>query len=74
MFNVINDWLTSVFGTDGLSKLNATSWTIGGQSWTLLEWLSCTGTLVILGVLIFTAFKFVWWLVRLIGNSFMMRR
>lgn len=74
MYKIINEWLTSVFGTYGLAKLNYTSWTIGGQSWTLLEWLSCTGTLIIMAVLIFTAFKFVWWLVRLIGNAFMMRR
>ena len=69
MYQVIYDFFVgTLFG--GAPSL---TWTIGGQSVTLSEWLSHTATIVVLAVLAFVAFRFVWWLVRLVGRGFTLR-
>lgn len=69
MYQVIYDFFVGTL-FDGAPSL---SWTIGGQSVTLTEWLGHTSTIIVLGVLAFVAFRFVWWLVRLVGRGFTLR-
>lgn len=45
------------------------SWEIGGVTFDMAEWLSHTATIVTLAVLALTAFKFVWWLAKFVGNA-----
>lgn len=69
MYQIVYDFFeTNLF--DG--AVNA-SWQIGGATLTAAQWLSHTATIIVLAVLAITAFKFVWWLARVVGNAFMMR-
>jgi len=69
MYQVIYDF----FDTHLFGGAPSASWTIGGLSVTMSAWLSHTATIVVLCVLAITAFKFVWWLTRFVGNAFMGR-
>ena len=68
LYLIVYDFIYSL-----LDGLPAMEWEIGGVSIDLQSWITCTASLIVVGVLLFTAFKFVWWLVRLVGNGFMLR-
>lgn len=73
MYGVIYDWFITLFVGDAVGDLDEMTFNIGGYDLTAPAWLAHTATIIVLAVLCFVAFKFVWWLVRLVANGFSMR-
>lgn len=73
MYGVIFDWFASLFAGNGSADLGSMSFQIGGVGVSGSDWLCHTATIIVLAVLCLVAFKFVWWLVRLVANGFSMR-
>lgn len=69
MYQIIYDF----FATYLFDGAAACSWEIGGATLTLSQWLSHTAAIIVLAVLAITAFKFVWWLAKSVGNAFLLR-
>lgn len=72
MYAIIYDFFYGSLGLSTSDLANVTH-SIGGASLSMAQWLAHTATIAVLAVLCFTAFKFVWWLVRMVGNAFQMR-
>lgn len=69
MYQIVYDFFNdTLFG-----GAPASTFEIGGVSYALGEWLSHSATILVLCVLAFTAFKFVWWLAKCVGNAFLLR-
>lgn len=69
MYQIIYDFFAGTL----FAGAPALTWQVGGQSLTLEAWLSHSATIITLVVLALVAFKFVWWLVRLVARGFTLR-
>lgn len=64
MYQVIFDF----FNTYLFDGAPSASWTIGGATISMSQWLSHTATIITLALLFVVAVKFIVWLTKIIGN------
>lgn len=64
MYQIVYDF----FITYLFAEAPSASWNIGGVDFAMGQWLSHTATIITLAILIVVAFKFVAWLVKVIGS------
>lgn len=74
MYGIIYDWFLTLFVGTGVTDLEGMSFSIGGSSVDMVSWLCHSATFIVLAVLVFVAFRFVWWLVKFVGSAFLLRR
>lgn len=73
LYQVIYDFFATSCGLAS-SSLSSYVFTIGGSSVDMGVWLSHTASVITFTLLIVVAFKFTWWLVKLVSHAFMLRR
>lgn len=73
LYEIIYDFMSSIFNMGNLGASDA-YWNIGGFDFCLDEWLAHSATIIVICLLLFVAFRFVWWLVRLVANGFALRK
>lgn len=67
LYSIIYDFYATYIFTSGDAP--ASSFTIGGASLTMAEWLNHTATIATLAWLVIVCFLFIRWLVKLIGGG-----
>lgn len=74
LYDVVLNFFRNTFFIQGrFDALSNCKWEIGGSTIALGDWLSHTATIITLVALALVAFRFVWWLVRLVGRGFTLR-
>lgn len=72
LYEIIFDFFYNVVGLNA-TDLEAFEHSIAGNSVGMGSWLAHSASIVTICVLVFVAFRFVWWLCKLVAHAFQMR-